>query len=188
MTSFYGETFESIDYTTSSCTGNEYEQCVFQQCDFAECDFKGVVFIDCQFKGCNLSLAKLNKTAFRDVSFAQCKMFGLHFDLCNPLGLAMNFEGCALNYASFFEIKLVKAVFKNCQLIEVDFSGCNMIGADFTQSDFTLAVFNNSNIEKADFRSASNYVIDPEMNKIKKAKFSADGLAGLLTKYDIKVM
>jgi hypothetical protein len=40
-------------------------------------------------------------------------------------------------------------------------------------------------LEKADFRDAINYRIDPGINKMKKAKFSRDGLPGLLTRFDI---
>jgi len=40
-------------------------------------------------------------------------------------------------------------------------------------------------LEKADFREATNYFIDPEKNRIKKAKFSLNGLPGLLIPYDI---
>ena len=42
-------------------------------------------------------------------------------------------------------------------------------------------------LEKADFRTAKNYSIDPEQNRLKKAKFSLSGVVGLLRKYDIVV-
>jgi fluoroquinolone resistance protein len=42
-------------------------------------------------------------------------------------------------------------------------------------------------LEKADFRTAYNYSIDPEKNRIKKAKFSIFGVTGLLDKYDIEI-
>jgi hypothetical protein len=42
-------------------------------------------------------------------------------------------------------------------------------------------------LEKVDFRTAVNYAFDPNSNKIKKAKFSLMGLAGLLSKYDIDI-
>ncbi len=57
------------------------------------------------------------------------------------------------------------AIFKNCDLLN---------------TSFVKAI-----LEKADFRSARNYVFDPELNKIKKAKFSFPGVAGLLVKYNI---
>jgi len=41
--------------------------------------------------------------------------------------------------------------------------------------------------EKADFRTAYNFSIDPEVNKINRAKFSSMNLAGLLSKYDIEI-
>jgi hypothetical protein len=49
------------------------------------------------------------------------------------------------------------------------------------------AVFANSNLEKTDFRTAMNYSIDLEENRVKKTRFSLTGLAGLLTKYDVKI-
>lgn len=68
---------------------------------------------------------------------------------------------------------------------------------DFTETDLSMAVFKNCNLanaifersilEKADFRSAKNYVFDPALNKMKKAKFSYAGIAGLLTKYNIDI-
>jgi hypothetical protein len=42
-------------------------------------------------------------------------------------------------------------------------------------------------LEKADIRTSHNYTIDPEKNKVKKAKFSIHGIAGLLDKYDIEI-
>ena len=42
-------------------------------------------------------------------------------------------------------------------------------------------------LEKADFRTAFNYSIDPENNRMKKAKFSPPEVVGLLNKYDIEI-
>jgi hypothetical protein len=49
------------------------------------------------------------------------------------------------------------------------------------------ALFDQTNVSKADFRSAFNFVIHPSINQIKKAKFSQDGLAGLLQGFDIHI-
>jgi hypothetical protein len=49
------------------------------------------------------------------------------------------------------------------------------------------ATFESTIIEKADFRTSFNYSIDPEKNRIKKARFSLAGIAGLLDKYDIEI-
>ena len=57
----------------------------------------------------------------------------------------------------------------------------------FDHCDLSQAVFDRTILEKADFRTSYNYSIDPENNKIKKAKFSMTGISGLLAKYDIEV-
>jgi uncharacterized protein YjbI with pentapeptide repeats len=57
----------------------------------------------------------------------------------------------------------------------------------FDNCDLLGAVFQNTILEKADFRTAYNYSIDPDINRVKKAKFSASGIAGLLDKYDIEI-
>jgi hypothetical protein len=49
------------------------------------------------------------------------------------------------------------------------------------------AIFENTTIEKSDFRTSFNYLIDPEKNRIRKARFSITGIAGLLDKYDIDI-
>jgi hypothetical protein len=48
-------------------------------------------------------------------------------------------------------------------------------------------MFNHTNLEKVDFRSTFNYSIDPEVNRLKKTRFSSSGLAGLLNKYDLLI-
>jgi len=112
---------------------------------------------------------------------------GLRFDTCDQFGLALSFENCILNHASFYSTKLKKTRFKDSQLQEVDFSNCDLTQAIFENCDLAKATFNNTNIEKADFRTAFNYSLDPEINKIKKAKFSVSGISGLLHKYDLDI-
>ena len=77
--------------------------------------------------------------------------------------------------------------FKNSSLHEVDFTDADLSDAVFDNCDLSRAVFENTNLEKADFRSAYNYSIDPERNRVKKAKFSLQGAVGLLDKYDIHI-
>jgi hypothetical protein len=49
------------------------------------------------------------------------------------------------------------------------------------------ARFERTVLEKVDFRTSYNFSIDPEVNRMKKARFSLAGIAGLLGKYDIVV-
>jgi uncharacterized protein YjbI with pentapeptide repeats len=70
---------------------------------------------------------------------------------------------------------------------EVDFSESDLSNATFDNCDLLTATFDRTVLEKADFRTAYNYAIDPENNRIKKARFSTAGLAGLLFKYDLDI-
>jgi uncharacterized protein YjbI with pentapeptide repeats len=80
-----------------------------------------------------------------------------------------------------------KTNFVRCQLKQVDFSGCDLSQSVFEDCDLADAVFENTVLEKADLRTAFNYSIDPEMNRVKKAKFSLINVRGLLAKYDIEL-
>ena len=87
--------------------------------------------------------------------------------------------------ASFYKLNLKKTRFINCDLQEVDFVETDLSGALFTNCNLGRAVFERTNLTQADFSSAYNYSLDPESNKIAKARFSMTGLPGLLDKYNI---
>lgn len=165
----------------------EYENCIFKDCTFSQGDFGGILFSECSFLGCDLSMVNLANASFREVKFQDCKLLGLHFDQCNPFLFDVSFSHCNLNLASFYRLKMKKARFDSCNLRECDFSECDLSSAIFNESDLLDATFDNTILEKSDFRNARYYQIDPERNHIKKAKFSSDGLSGLLLKYDLEI-
>jgi uncharacterized protein YjbI with pentapeptide repeats len=70
-------------------------------------------------------------------------------------------------------------------LHEVDFVDADLSMALFDNCDLQGAIFENSLLEKTDFLTAKNYSINPEINRIRKAKFSIPEVVGLLSKYDI---
>ena len=80
-----------------------------------------------------------------------------------------------------------KTRFSNCSIKEADFTQCVLTEASFQNCELSGSTFHDTNLEKADLRTASGFNIDPDLNRIKKAKFSTYGLAGLLGKYDIKI-
>jgi uncharacterized protein YjbI with pentapeptide repeats len=114
-------------------------------------------------------------------------MLGMQFNDCNLIGLSFGFENCLLNHSSFYKIKIKNTIFKNSQLYEADFTECDLTCSVFDNCELARATFERTIIEKADFRTSFNYSIDPENNRIKKAKFSLTGIAGLLDKYDIEI-
>jgi fluoroquinolone resistance protein len=180
------QTFEKAAGTQQLKKG-DYENCCFNGIDFSEYNLSGFSFIDCVFNDCNLSVVKIEKTSFQDVKFNNCKMLGLRLDRASAFGLSLSFENCALNHSVCMNVQLKKTAFQNCQLQEVDFTGADCSQAVFYQCDLSGATFDGTNLEKADFRTAVNYSLDLSINKVKKAKFSVEGLPGLLEKYDIEI-
>jgi fluoroquinolone resistance protein len=179
--------YEQVDFTRVPLLEGDYEICHFINCNFSDVNLSHFNFTECEFTGCNLSMAKLGNTSFRDARFKDCKLLGLHFEHCKELLFAVDFDHCILNLSCFYNRKLKKTSFKNSSLQEVDFSEADLSDAIFHDCDLAGAIFDNTILEKADFRTAYHYTINPEINKIKKAKFSVTGLAGLLKKYDLQI-
>ncbi len=181
------KTFDETDFTKDAPATGDYESCSFVNCNFYNADLSEIHFIDCEFTGCNMSLVKLSKTAFRDIQFKDCKLLGLHFYDGNNFLFSADFDNCILNLSSFFGMNLKKIQFKNSTLHEVDFTETDLSSTVFHNCDLARATFENTILEKADLRTSFNYSIDPELNRIKKAKFSMPAVIGLLNKYDIQI-
>lgn len=189
------KTFDKIDFKQVPLGKGEYEYCTFLNCELSDADLSELKFSECEFSGCNLSLAKLTQTGLKDIKFKNCKMLGLNFGECSQFGFAVKFDTCILNHSSFSNpespmnkrVRFRQTVFKNSQLYEVDFTECDLSCSVFDKCDLSRTIFERTILEKADFRTAFNYSIDPELNRIKKAKFSRSGIAGLLEKYDIEI-
>ncbi len=179
--------FEKEDIAAQQLIIADYENCTFNNCDLGNADLAERVFLDCEFISSNLSSAKLHKTAFKSVKFKDCKLLGLHFEDCDSFLFEVDFNNCLLNLSSFYKMKVKDTAFKTCNLSEVDFTETNLTNAVFDNCDLMNAKFENTILEKADLRTARNYSIDPELNKIGKAKFSIQGIAGLLDKYNIEI-
>ena len=100
---------------------------------------------------------------------------------------AVDFNNWILNLSSFCKRKLKRTNFNNSSLQEVDFTEADLTSAIIDNCDLGRAIFEDTILEKADLRTAYNYSIDPDKNRIKKARFSIPGVVGLLDKYDIEI-
>jgi len=181
------KTFEKIDYTENNLFKGEYEHCMFTRCIFYKADLSHILFNECTFDDCDFSLVNMKSTALRDVTFLNCKLLGVRFDECNEFLLSVHFENCMLKFSSFHKLKLKQTRFQTCNLQEVDLAEADLTGSVFETCDLQRTLFEHTNLEKVDFRSSFNYAFDPEKNRIKKAKFSHEGVLGLLDKYDIEI-
>lgn len=181
------QNFEKNDFTVKRPEKAEYDHCTFMNCNFYESDISDTTFSVCTFENCDFSLARCMNAVFNDVRFINCKLLGLHFDSCNPLLLSVYFDKCLIRISSFYKLKLKKTQFIHCNLQEADFTDADLSGAIFDNCDLQGALFENTNLEKADLYSSYNYSIDPEKNRIRKARFSRAEVIGLLIKYDIEI-
>jgi uncharacterized protein YjbI with pentapeptide repeats len=114
-------------------------------------------------------------------------MLGLQFETCNALGFSATFNRCRLNHSTFFQMKLDRFAFTDSQLQGVDFTGASLINATLRQCDLLDATFERTDLQHADLTGSFNYTMDPELNRLKGARFSLSGVTGLLDKYQIEI-
>lgn len=179
--------YEGRDFNEDKLESGEHENCTFKNCIFNKVDLSGLIFSNCAFIGCDFSNAQIANTGFRETDFKQCKLMGLRFDRCNTLLLSFTFKDCILSFSSFFKLKIKGTKFIGCKLHEVDFTETDLADAQFLDCDLERATFDRTILVGADLRSAINFTIDPDLNRIKKAKFSEHGALSLLTKYGIEL-
>ncbi len=179
--------FKDIAGAGSETADREYEKCTFIHCNFSGAVFRSCVFTDCGFTDCNLALVKLVQCQLNDAGFKNCKLTGVNFTECTVMPFSVSFDGCILDYSSFANMKMPRTPFANSSLKGVDFSGADLSRSVFGHSDLSGAVFSRTSLKEADFTSAVNFIIDPENNMIRKAKFSLYGAYGLLSKYGITI-
>lgn len=182
-----GKEFKDVNFIEKVLRNGEFQDCRFINCDFTKSDLRSNIFHDCTFERCNFSMVQVEGVGFQSVRFIDCKVLGVDFSLSSKFGLSLSFENCSLDYSVFFRLKLQKTKFIGCSLKEVDFTESDLTAAEFTGSDLTGATFYNTILEKTDFRTAKNFSIDPEQNRMKKAKFSSYQLGNLLQKYQLDI-
>lgn len=180
-------TFLDQDIHSTSFGCGDYEICLFQGCNFSEVRLRDFRFIDCVFAECNFSNAKIQNLTLNSVQFKNCKLLGMNFETCNNLLFEASFVGCSLDYSTFLEMNIKGTRFERSSLIDVDFTNAGLEGAVFADCDLRGTIFNATNLEKADFTTARNYALDPDRNRLKKAKFSLPAVLGLLAKYRIVI-
>lgn len=184
---FDSETFTKLDFNTTKIKKGEYDNCTFTNCNFENVHASNIQFLECEFIDCNFSNAIVTNTAFKEVSFINCKMIGVKFNECDPFLLQFSFKECQLNFSSFYKLKIQNTKFVNCNLQEVDFTETDVTNSLFDNCNLQKAIFENTILEKSDFKTAVGFLINPDSNRLKKAKFSKENIIGLLQQYNIIV-
>lgn len=183
-----GQLFKSENYSKQSLEHKVFISCSFDACDFTESILRNAKFCSCTFVNCNLSLMKLEGCRFQDIQFKECKIVGAEFYKCESAFFSMNFKNCSIQYCNFSDLNMKNTSFANSSLKESYFTHTCLTGADFNGVNLQGTIFHNCDLCKADFSTATEYDIDPQTNKIKKAKFSLPEAVGLLRGFDITLI
>ena len=80
-------------------------------------------------------------------------------------------------YCSFYQMGLKRFHFEECSMQE-----CHMENISFDKTQFR-----GCDLRKADFRGAVGYVIDPQQNKLREARFSFPEVICLLDGLGISI-
>lgn len=184
---FYDQLFDQTTGVPGQWAHQVFEKCVFKQLNLSKAVLAQASFINCRFENCNLWLVVLTGTKLNEVDFINCTVIGVDFGQCSAFGFFVSFRECQLDQSYFVDRNLKKTCFLDCSLKEVRFINCDLTGALFKHTNLELAVFVDNTLIQTDFATAYNITLDPDKNKLKKARFSLDELPGLLTKYELIV-
>ncbi|MVM37821.1 pentapeptide repeat-containing protein [Spirosoma sp. HMF3257] len=182
---YYKQVFTPLVELPDQWVNQEFEHCTFKKLDLSRIECTNSNFINCRFDDCNLTRVGLGNVKLYDVSFFSCKLAYVDFGQCNAFGFHVNFQECQLDNTAFLNRKLKKAKFVDCSIIEAHFIRCELVGALFKNCNLEFAKFDGNDLTQVDFSSSYNIELNPDENKVKKAKFSLQNLPGLLTKYDL---
>lgn len=178
---------ENEDFSQMELSLHSYYNCQFLNCDFSETNLTRTEFEDCTFQDCNFSNARVNQTKLENCIFKECKLLGVNFYLVSLFAFEISFETCVINSCNFGSLKMKGTQIVNSKITDCFFQETELIEASFEGSVFLRTLFHQSDLRKASFCQATGYEIDPTVNKIQKAKFSAPDVLNLLDGFDIIV-
>ena len=82
---------------------------------------------------------------------------------------------------------LTRFDFSDCRFGDCTFDDCRLAGADFRGVPLGRTQFSRCDLEKADFREATEYIIDPTTNRLRGARFSFPDVVALLNGFGLKI-
>lgn len=187
FTSYSDETFEMFDCTESELSNISFDNCHFKNCNFTKTHLLQCKFEDCTFTECLLANCIISNTKLSDSIFKTCKLSGLNFSYFSQLLFSISAEGSHFESCVFLNQSLQKTQIINCECRHCDFEQVDFTSAKFEGTDFSGSTFNHCNLQKADFREALNYTLNPSENNVKGALFSNPEVLSLLTPFKIKI-
>lgn len=180
------KTFTKQNWEDLSIAEQKFTDCTFVNCNLSKTTFISSEFNGCTFHNCDMSLMVLRKCSAKKIKLTSSKAIGINWSDTEGT-FSIEAIDSNVSYSSFAGKPIRKAVFKGCKVHEVDFTQCNLTEADFTNADLHDTRFVNSDLTKADFSNATNYRIDPKINKVKGATFTMPEVMALLDSFGIVI-
>jgi fluoroquinolone resistance protein len=188
---YSSQEFKKLILKSTRILQKDFVSCTFIKCNFTETIFQECRFHECKFKECDLSLASLKECAFNSTRFENSQVIGVDwtqtawaknkFIVFKPV----DFIDCVLNHSTFSGLKMKQIQIVRCIAHDVSFEEADLTQADCTFTDFNSSRFMHTNLTEANFTSATNYSIAPQLNVLKKTKFSLPEAMALLYGLDI---
>ncbi len=141
--------------------------------------------------GDDLSLVKLPKTQFKQVTFNTCRLMGVNWSAANWEKKSLlefthvSFKDCLLDHAIFIGLNLKSTTFTGCRAHSLDFEGANLTRANFHNADLEASRFVQCDLTEANFTGATNYQINASENTLHETRFSLPEAIALLHGLDI---
>ncbi len=184
-----GADFKNQVYSGKEIKFKEIADTKFTRCTFTDAFFDECTFKNCVFDQCDLSMMRVKSSKFAEVQFVKCKAIGINWTEASwekgGFFRLIDFQECALNYSTFFGLKLKKMKMTKCTALEVDFGEADLTGAIFSHTDFSGSIFMHTDLTDANFVNAIHYNISANNNTLKKTKFSLPEALSLLRGLDI---
>lgn len=194
MNEVYEQTLTSWSSVIGHPPGTRFESCILRDFSAHEVTagekagtFSTFRFEDCRFESCDLSNVPIIGTHFRHVFFTDCKLVGLRWDTAEPIGFACVWRRCKMPYSVWEGVDLRSCQFDEVDLTEADFGHTQCQELDFHHCILTGAGWAGAHCDGVDFTTAISVSMNPTETSLKRAKFRADQLGGLLTQWKIEV-
>jgi len=181
------ESFKDLQLEDVDFGGMTFDECEFIDCAFIKCNFRNASFGNCTFNNCNLSNLPLTQTKVGEVIFCKCKLVGLDFSVCKKLLFSIKLDTCILQMCNFSRMKMDEFSFTGSEFKDCDFYEADLSGSDFSRCDLKGSLFENCDLKEADFRHATNYLIDPAKNKVRKGKYSMPEVLSFLAPLELDI-
>jgi uncharacterized protein YjbI with pentapeptide repeats len=167
----------------------EFYGCLFTGCSFLETAFIECRFVDCKFRECDLSLCRVVDCSFTNTRFQSSQVIGVNWTEASwprrGLLASIKFADCAISHSTFVGLSLRGIDITGCVARDVDFAEADLSQANCSHTDFSESRFLHTDLTEADFRGASNYAIDANLNVLKRTRFSLPEAMSLLYSLDI---